>query len=87
MIGFPMFAFLRSSANWEEADLFWPERFLEKDAEISRKVGGTDELSAKPNDFTDKATGHITSTLSNSELDRYHPSSSRESHPPGIIYF
>jgi cytochrome P450 len=39
VIVLPLFAFMRSSANWEQTDAFIPERFLEKNAETARKLG------------------------------------------------
>jgi hypothetical protein len=73
IIALPFFAFFRSSGNWEEADLFRPERFLEKDAEVARRVGGAKELSPESYEPADKATGQNINTLFDSELrDRYH---------------
>jgi hypothetical protein len=70
IIGIPFFAFLRSSANWEEAGEFRPERFLEKDAEIARKTSGAGETS-KPGDPADQTGRHIAKALSDADLDRY----------------
>jgi hypothetical protein len=71
IIGIPFFAFLRSSANWEEAGEFRPERFLEKDAEIARKTCREDELTIKPSDPADQTGRQMAKALSDADLDRY----------------
>jgi hypothetical protein len=64
----PLFSFMRFSRNWEKGSDFIPERFLDKDAEIARKLqhSGASTLPATQppgdEDSTERTDGPLETT-------------------------